>query len=111
MTTASERFLRYVTFDTQSDEFSETCPSTDKQKLLGAALVEEMLAMGIADAFMDEYGYVMATIPSNIDDNSIPAIGFIAHVDTAPDASGKDIKPQIVENYNGEDIKLKIDFY
>ena len=102
MTNVTERFLRYVSFDTQSDDASETCPSTEKQKLLGAALVEEMKEMGIADAYMDEYGYVYGTVPG---DPSLPTIGLIAHMDTSPDASGADIKAKIVE-YTGEDICL-----
>ena len=102
MTPVSERFLRYVSFDTKSDEFSETCPSTDKQKLLGAALVEEMKEMGVEDARMDENGYVYGTVPG---DPSLPTIGLIAHMDTSPDASGADIKAKIVE-YNGGDICL-----
>ncbi|MCI7640060.1 MAG: peptidase T [Clostridiales bacterium] len=102
MNTVVERFLRYVSFDTQSDEESTTCPSTAKQKLLGAALVEEMLAMGIGDARMDEFGYVYGTIPG---DPSLPTIGLIAHMDTSPDASGADVKAKIVE-YTGEDICL-----
>ena len=102
MTTVQERFLRYVSFDTQSDEFSETCPSTSKQKKLGAYLVEEMLAMGIADAHMDDNGYVYGTVPG---DPSLPTIGLIAHMDTSPDASGADIKARIVE-YNGGDVCL-----
>jgi len=100
--TVSERFLRYVSFDTQSDENCETCPSTAKQKLLGQALVEEMLAMGIADAHMDEHGYVYGTVPG---DSSLPTIGLIAHMDTAPDASGADIRAKIIE-YAGGDILL-----
>ncbi len=102
MTTASERFLRYVTFDTQSDEFSETCPSTDKQRVFGAYLVEEMLALGIEDARMDANGYVYGTIPGN---PAMPTIGLIAHMDTSPDASGENVKARIVE-YTGEDICL-----
>ncbi len=97
-----ERFLRYVSFDTQSDETSETCPSTQKQKLLGAALVEEMKQMGIADARMDEYGYVYGTIPG---DPTLPVIGLIAHMDTSPDASGANIRPRVVD-YQGGDICL-----
>ena len=97
-----ERFLRYVSFDTQSNEDSETCPSTDKQKLLGAALLEEMLAMGITDAHMDENGYIYGTIPG---DPRLPTIGLIAHMDTAPDCSGANVKTKIVE-YTGEDICL-----
>ena len=102
MTPVAERFLRYVSFDTQSDENSETCPSTAKQKLLGTALVEEMKAMGIEDAYMDENGYVYGTVPG---DPSLPTIGLIAHMDTSPDASGADIKARIVE-YNGGDVLL-----
>ena len=98
----SERFLRYVSFDTQSDEFSLTCPSTDKQKLLGAALVEEMKAMGIEDAYMDENGYVYGTVPG---DPSLPTIGLIAHMDTAPDCSGANIKASVVP-CDGQDILL-----
>ena len=102
MKTVTERFLKYVSFDTQSDEFSETCPSTEKQKLLGAHLVEEMKEMGIADARMDEHGYVYGTVPG---DPRLPTIGLIAHMDTSPDASGADIKAKIVE-YNGGDVCL-----
>lgn len=98
----SERFLKYVAFDTQSDDSSETCPSTDKQKLLGAALVEEMKSLGIADAYMDENGYVYGTVPGAA---NAPTIGLIAHMDTAPDCSGADIKTHIVE-YQGGDIVL-----
>ena len=102
MTTVTERFLRYVSFDTQSDEASETCPSTDKQKSLGAALVEEMKAMGITDAHMDENGYVYGTVPG---DPRLPTIGLIAHMDTSPDASGANIRAKIVE-YQGGDVCL-----
>ena len=102
MKSVTERFLRYVSFDTQSDDASETCPSSAKQKLLGAALVEEMKEMGIADAFMDEDGYVYGTVPG---DPALPTIGLIAHMDTSPDASGADIKARIVE-YNGGDVCL-----
>lgn len=102
MQTVTERFLRYVSYDTMSDEFSETCPSSDKQKLLGAALVEEMKEMGIQDARMDENGYVYGTVPG---DPALPTIGLIAHMDTSPDASGADIKARIVE-YTGQDVCL-----
>lgn len=102
MMTVTERFLHYVQFDTQSDENSETCPSTAKQRLLGAALVEEMKAMGIADAAMDGDGYVYGTVPG---DPTLPVIGLIAHMDTSPDASGADIKARIVP-YEGGDILL-----
>ena len=102
MTSVIERFLKYVSFDTMSDELSETCPSSAKQKILGAVLVEEMKEMGIADAHMDEYGYVYGTVPG---DPALPTIGLIAHMDTSPDASGADIKTKIVE-YCGGDICL-----
>ena len=102
MKTVTERFLRYVSFDTQSDENSTTCPSTAKQKKLGAALVEEMREMGIADARMDEFGYVYGTVPG---DPELPTIGLIAHMDTSPDASGANIQAKIVE-YTGADVCL-----
>ena len=102
METVVERFLRYVSYETTSDEFSETCPSTPGQKVLGAALAEEMKAMGIMDAHMDENGYVYGTVPG---DPSLPTIGLIAHMDTAPDASGKNIRARVVE-YNGGDVLL-----
>lgn len=100
-----DRFLRYVSVDTQSNEDSETQPSTPKQLNLLRMLCTELKAMGV-DADMDEYGYVMATLPSNLD-KPVPAIGFIAHVDTSPDAPGKNIRPQIVKNYDGGAIPLK----
>lgn len=102
MESVCSRFLRYVSFDTMSDENSPSCPSSEKQKLLGQALVAEMKALGIDDAHMDENGYVYGTLPG---DPSLPTIGLIAHMDTSPDASGADIKARIVE-YNGEDILL-----
>jgi len=102
MRSVQERFLRYVSFDTQSDESSETCPSTAKQKLLGAALVEEMREMGVSDARMDENGYVYGTVPG---DPELPTIGLIAHMDTSPDASGADIKAKVVK-YEGGDVCL-----
>lgn len=102
MTSVIDRFLKYVSFDTQSNEDSETCPSTDKQKILGKAIVEEMLAMGISDAHMDEHGYIYGTVPG---DPSLPTIGLIAHMDTAPDCSGANVKTKIVE-YTGQDICL-----
>lgn len=97
-----ERFLRYVSFDTQSCEESQTCPSTASQKLLGTALVEEMRQMGIADARMDENGYVYGTVPGN---PKLPVIGLIAHMDTAPDAPGVNVRPEVVA-YDGGDICL-----
>ena len=98
----TERFLKYVAFDTASDEFSSTCPSTEKQKLLGAALVAEMQEMGVSDAYMDANGYVYGTVPG---DAGLPTIGLIAHMDTSPDASGANVKAKIVA-YNGEDVCL-----
>ena len=102
MEAVESRFLRYVAFDTQSDESSGTCPSTDKQRLLGAALAEEMKDMGIEDAHMDEDGYVYGTIPG---DPEKPVIGLIAHMDTSPDASGANIKARVAA-YSGGDICL-----
>jgi len=99
-----DKFLRYVAVETTSDENSETQPSSMRQFDLLKMLQKELQEMGIK-ADLDEYGYVMATIPSNVG-SDIPAIGFIAHVDTSPDASGKDVKPQIIENYGGGDILL-----
>ncbi len=98
------KFLRYISVDTQSNEESETQPSATKEWDLLKMLRDELQALGI-EVTLDEYGYVMATIPSNLD-KDVPAIGFIAHVDTAPDASGKDVKPQIIENYDGGAIDL-----
>ena len=100
-----DRFLRYVAVDTQSCEESESQPSSAKQLTLLAMLRDELLALGV-DATLDEYGYVMGRIPANTG-KPVPKLGFIAHVDTAPDASGADIKPQIIENYDGGDIALK----
>ena len=94
MTSVIERFLKYVSFNTRSDEDSESCPSTAGQRVLGAALVEEMLEMGIADAKMDDNGYVYGTVSGDPD---LPVIGLIAHMDTSPDASGANIKAKIVE--------------
>lgn len=99
-----DKFLRYVSVDTMSDPESETQPSSEKQFNLLRMLRDELEAMGIK-AELDDYGYVMATIPSNVE-KEVPAIGFIAHVDTSPDASGKDVKPQIIEDYQGGDIML-----
>ena len=98
----TERFLKYVAFDTQSDENSESCPSTEKQKALGEFIVKDMQAIGIADARMDEYGYVYGSVPGTAEG---PVIGLIAHMDTSPDCSGKDVKARIVE-YKGGDLLL-----
>ncbi len=100
-----DKFLRYISIDTQSNENSESQPSEAKELDLLRLLRDELTALGI-EATLDEYGYVMASIPANTD-KKVPAIGFIAHVDTAPDASGKDVKPQIIKNYDGGDIPLK----
>ena len=101
-----ERFLRYVSVDTKADPESETQPSAARELDLLQMLRDELIAMGV-EATLDEYGYVMATIPANCEKADVPAIGFIAHVDTAPDASGANIKPQIIENYDGGEIALK----
>ncbi len=106
--TVTERFLRYAVIDTQSDPASPTCPSTEKQKDLGTLLVKELLEMGVNDAHLDEHGYVYATIPANTD-KQVPVICFCSHMDTSPDCTGKDVKPQIVKNYRGGDIVLKAD--
>ncbi|MEO7213291.1 peptidase T [Mucilaginibacter sp.] len=107
--TVTERFLRYVTIDTQSDPASPTCPSTEKQKDLGRLLVKELLAIGLADAHIDEFGYVYATIPAKTDKANVPVICFCSHMDTAPDCSGKDVKPLVHRNYTGADIVLPDD--
>jgi tripeptide aminopeptidase len=106
--TVTERFLRYVTIDTQSDPESPTSPSTEKQKDLGRVLVAELKAIGVEDAHLDDYGYVYATIPANTE-KKVPVICFCSHMDTSPDCSGKDVKPQFVKNYRGGDITLSAD--
>ncbi|WP_368517730.1 peptidase T [Rhizobium sp.] len=103
--TVTDRFLRYVVVDTQSDPASATQPSTAKQKNLGRILAEELLAIGLGDAHLDEHGYVYATIPSNVD-KPVPVICFCSHMDTAPDFTGTNVKPQIVRDYSGGDIRL-----
>jgi tripeptide aminopeptidase len=108
-TTVTERFLRYVAVDTQSDPSSPSCPSTEKQKNLGHLLVNELLALGVTDAHLDEYGYVYATIPANTAKLDVPVICFCSHMDTSPDCSGKDVKPLIHYNYDGSDIILPND--
>lgn len=105
----TERFLRYVKIDTQSDPSSLSQPSTAKQKELGKILVEELLALGISDAHLDEYGYVYATLESNTPESNIPVICFCSHMDTSPDCSGKDVKPIIHYNYQGQDLILPDD--
>lgn len=101
-----ERFLKYVSYDTQSSEESGTFPSTEKQKVLLAALRDEMQALGMTEVTMDRYGYVMGTVPATPGCENAPVIGFIAHVDTSPDMSGKDVKPRVIEEYDGGDIAL-----
>jgi tripeptide aminopeptidase len=100
-----KRFTSYVKVDTQSNEDNETCPSTPGQLTLGKMLVEELKEIGLEDAAMDENGYVMATLPGNTD-KKVPTIGFLAHLDTATDFTGANVKPQLVENYDGKDIVL-----
>lgn len=107
--TVTERFLRYVQIDTQSDPHSDTFPSTEKQKDLSRLLVQELQQMGIADAVMDEYGYVYATIPATSSKPGIPVICFCSHVDTSPDCSGKGVKPLVHSNYDGADLVLPDD--
>ena len=106
--TAHTRFLRYVTIDTQSDPYSSSCPSTEKQKDLGKVLVEELLAMGIVDAHVDEHGYVYATLPSNTS-KQVPVLCYCSHMDTSPDCSGAGVKPIIHKNYQGQDLVLPDD--
>ncbi len=106
--TAAERFVRYVQIDTQSDPLSNTYPTTEKQKDLGKILADELKQMGITDAHMDEWGYVYATIPSTTY-KKVPVICFCAHMDTAPDCSGTNVKPLLHKNYQGEDIVLPDD--
>ena len=103
--TVTERFLRYVTIDTQSDPESPASPSTEKQKDLGRVLAAELKAMGVADAHLDDFGYVYGTIPANTT-KKVPVICFCSHMDTAPDVTGKDVKPQLVKDYRGGDITL-----
>ena len=106
--TVTERFLRYVAIDTQSDPASPTCPSTEKQKDLGRLLARELQAIGLADADLDRHGYVYATIPANTA-KRVPVICFCSHMDTSPDCTGKNVRPQIVRNYRGGDIVLPAD--
>lgn len=102
-----ERFLKYVSFDTQSSEENETqCPSTEKQFELARYLKQELESLGLEEVEMDEHAYVYATLPANTDKDGVPTIGFIAHMDTSPDCSGKDVRPRIIEQYDGTDIVL-----
>jgi len=107
--TVTERFLRYVTVDTQSDPLSPSCPSTEKQKNLGRILVAELQEMGISDAHLDEYSYVYATVPANTDKEDVPVICFCSHMDTSPDCSGYGVKPIVNKNYQGQDLVLPDD--
>lgn len=100
-----ERFLKYVSFDTQSSEETEVTPSTPGQMVFSKYLKEELESLGLEDITLDEHGYLFATLPANID-KPVPTIGFIAHMDTSPDMSGKDVSPRIVQNYDGSDIVL-----
>src|SRR5262245_39758191 len=109
MSSVLHRFLRYVQYDTQSDERSTTYPSTEKQLVLLRDLAAELREMGVADAAMDQYGYVTATIPATVDKPGIPTIGFIAHVDTSPEMSGAGVKPIVHRSYDGRDLRLPDD--
>ena len=100
-----ERYLKYVSFDTQSSEETEVTPSTPGQMVFAKYLKEELESLGLEDITLDEHGYLFATLPANID-KPVPTIGFIAHMDTSPDMSGKDVSPRIVQNYDGSDIVL-----
>lgn len=101
-----DRFLQYVKFDTQSDELTNMTPSTPGQMIFAQYLEKELRSMGLEDISLDENGYLMATLPSNITDRKVPTVGFIAHLDTSPDMSGRHVSPRIVENYDGMDIIL-----
>ena len=103
--TVIDRFLKYVTFDTQSDENTGVTPSTAKQMVFAKYLQQELQELGLEEISLDENGYLFATLPANID-RPVPVIGFIAHMDTSPDMSGENVKPRIVENYDGTDIVL-----
>ncbi len=103
-----DRFLKYVKFDTQSDELTQMTPSTPGQMVFAQALEKELQELGLKDITLDENGYLMATLPSNVD-HEVPTIGFIAHLDTSPDMSGRHVNPRIVENYDGSDITLNAD--
>lgn len=107
--TLLERFLRYVQIDTQSDPFSNSVPSTEKQRNLGNVLVEELQALGLSDAHLDQYGYVYATLPANTPKSNVPTICFCSHMDTSPDSSGAGVKPIVHSNYNGQDLVLPDD--
>ena len=103
--TVIERFLKYVTFDTQSDESTGVTPSTPKQMVFAQYLKTELEDLGLEEISLDDNGYLFATLPANVD-RPVPVIGFIAHIDTSPDMSGENVNPRIVENYDGTDIAL-----
>src|SRR5262252_862887 len=109
MTTVLDRFLRYVRYDTRSDDSSTTFPSTDKQLILLRDLAAELREVGLADATIDEYGYVMATLPATTSTSGVPTIGFIAHVDTSPEMPGANVKPIVHGAYDGRDLVLPDD--
>ena len=100
-----DRFISYVTIDTESNPNSETTPSTEKQWVLANKLVEELKSIGMQDVTIDDKAYIMATLPSNVE-HEVPTIGFVSHFDTSPDFSGANVNPQIIHNYNGKDIVL-----
>jgi tripeptide aminopeptidase len=102
----TQRFLRYVAYDTQSSQHSDSYPSTVKQKVLLELLRDELQELGLQNVIMDKYGYVTGTLPSNLKSPTVPVIGLIAHVDTSPDVSGSDVKPQVHRKYDGGPIKL-----
>lgn len=102
----AERFIKYISFDTQSDETKNECPSTPKQMIFAQFLYEELIKIGLKEVKLDKFGYLYATLPSNINNKKVPTIGFISHMDTSPDCSGKNIKPRIIEKYDGNDIEL-----
>src|SRR5260221_4875487 len=106
MTAVLDRFLRYVRYDTQSDERSTSYPSTERQLVLLRDLADELRALGLPDATIDEYGYVTATIPATSTKPNVPTIGFIAHVDTSPEMSGAGVVPIVHRNYDGRDLVL-----
>ena len=109
MESVIDRFLRYIRIDTESARKSDTFPSTLKQLNLAKLLVQELLGLGLSDAAMDEFGYVTATLPANMDDSGLPVVGFLAHMDTSPDFSGENVKAQFIENYDGGQVVLNAD--
>jgi len=109
MSAVLDRFLRYVRYDTQSDETSQTFPSTDKQLVLLRALADELRSLGLSDAAIDSHGYVTATVPATTSSTAVPAIGFISHVDTSPEVSGANVRPIVHRRYDGRDLVLPDD--